>query len=91
MSSDISENLSNFIAQLEPITFLKPRIDDAKKKVAQPSYTQQGVTIVGLKTTLGRFLPVSHEGHGIEKRANREKFVTLTSQFFDSCLKGSNH
>ncbi len=27
------------------------------------------------------------EGHGIEKRANREQFVTMSSQFFDSHLK----
>jgi acetyl esterase/lipase len=28
------------------------------------------------------------EGHGFEKRADREKFVAMTSQFVDSCLKG---
>lgn len=27
------------------------------------------------------------EGHGVEKRANREKFVAMTAQFFDSHLK----
>jgi len=31
------------------------------------------------------------EGHGIEKRANREKVVSMTLQFFDSKLRGLIH
>lgn len=31
------------------------------------------------------------EGHGIEKRANREKVVSMTLQFFDSNLRGLIH
>lgn len=74
MNTDISENLSAFLEQLTPISFLKPRVVD-KKRVAQPSYTQQGVSIVGLKTTTSRFLPVSHEGHGIETYVDKVELL----------------
>ena len=54
-----------FKKQLTPVTSLIPRIDK-KRHVAQPSYTRRVVTIAGIKTVKTRFLPVSHEGQGIE-------------------------
>jgi hypothetical protein len=74
MSTDMSENLSAFLEQLAPISYLKPRVE-TRKKVAQPVYTQQGVTIVGLKTTTGRFLPVSHEGYGIQTYVDKVRLL----------------
>src|SRR6266849_5272325 len=88
MNTDISENLSAFLGQLAPITYLKPRVE-ANKRVAQPVYTQQGVTIVGLKTTTSRFLPVSHEGHGIETYVDKiELLGKRRAEFECRKLKG---
>lgn len=36
-------------------------VEVAKKRILPPPYTLRTVTIVGIKTTVGRFLPVSHE------------------------------
>ena len=54
------------ISQMAGVESLVPRQIDKKRKVAQPTFTRQVVTIVGLKTTTARFLPVSHEGHSNE-------------------------
>jgi CRISPR type I-D-associated protein Csc2 len=37
-----------------------------KKRALPPHYTLRVVTIVGIKTTVGRFMPVSHEGESNE-------------------------
>ena len=37
-----------------------------KKTALPPHYTLRVVTIVGIKTTVGRFMPVSHEGESNE-------------------------
>ncbi len=54
----------------------------AKKETAKlmlpPIYTHKLVTIVGMKTTVGRFLPVSHEGDSIETYV--DKVVVLGAQ-----------
>jgi hypothetical protein len=88
MTTDISENLSAFLGQLAPISSLAPRVE-AKKKVVQPVYTQQAVTIVGLKTTTSRFLPVSHEGRGIETYVDKiELLGKRRAEFGCRKLKG---
>jgi len=50
---------------LAPVSQLIPVTRD-KKTSLPPHYTQQLVTIVGLKTTTARFMPVSHEGDSNE-------------------------
>jgi len=57
--------IEDFKKQLDGIGTLAPRTVKGKK-IAQACYTRQVVTIVGLKTTTGRFLPVSHEGYSNE-------------------------
>ena len=66
-----SEQLAAFISHLTPVEFLKPEPlpvgkSGKKKPVARQGFTDRVVTIAGFKTTVGRFLPVSHDGRGIE-------------------------
>ena len=65
----MSTNLHQFQAQLAPIDTIVPRTLGSGKKdrrVVAPNWTKKVVTIVGVKTTVSRFLPVSHEGHSNE-------------------------
>lgn len=68
---------------LAPISQLIPTTIN-KKFALPPHYTQPIVTIVGLKTTTARFMPVSHEGDSNEtyvdkvddlRGANRAEFI----------------
>ena len=58
-------SLNTFINQMTDVEALVPR-EIKNRKVAQPTFTRQVVTVVGLKTTAAPFLPVSHEGHSNE-------------------------
>lgn len=66
------KSLERFVELLNNIQdVLTPRIlkDTSGKvtgKVTKPSFVKSFVTIVGLKTTTSRFLPVSHEGYSTE-------------------------
>mgnify|MGYP001343556027 FL=1 len=80
--------IEEFKNQLTPATSLIPRIDK-KRHVAQPSYTRRVVTIAGIKTVKTRFLPVSHEGQGIETYVDKlELLESNRAEFISRKLKG---
>lgn len=78
-----------FISQMAGVESLIPRQIDKKRKVAQPTFTRQVVTIVGLKTTTARFLPVSHEGHSNETYVDKVELLgKQRAEFIARKLKG---
>ena len=80
--------IEEFKNQLTPATSLIPRIDK-KRHVAQPSYTRRVVTIAGIKTVKTRFLPVSHEGQGIETYVDKLELLERNrAEFISRKLKG---
>jgi CRISPR type I-D-associated protein Csc2 len=77
-----------FVNQMASVDVLVPRVVN-KRRVAQPIYTRRVVTIVGVKTTKSRFLPVSHEGHGIETYVDKLDLLGKTrAEFIGRKLKG---
>lgn len=79
------ETLAN---QMTPVDALLPRVVN-KRRVAQPIYTRRVITIAGVKTVKTRFLPVSHEGHGIETYVDKLKLLGKTrAEFISRKLKG---
>jgi len=80
--------IETLISQLTPVTALVPRVVN-KRRVAQPFFTRRAVTIAGWKTVKTRFLPVSHEGHGIETYVDRVELLGKTrAEFISRKLKG---
>jgi len=81
--------LTDFTGQMANIEdVLEPR-EVKGKRVAKPIYTRQVVTIVGVKTAKSRFLPVSHEGHGIETYIDKVELLGKTrAEFIARKLKG---
>jgi hypothetical protein len=81
--------LTDFTGQMANIEdVLEPR-EERGKKVAKPIYTRQVATIVGVKTAKSRFLPVSHEGHGIESYIDKVELLGKTrAEFIARKLKG---
>lgn len=81
-------NLETFIEQLSPVTNLVPR-EVGGKKIAQPAWTKQAVTIVGVKTVTNRFLPVSHEGYSNETYVDKVDLLGKTrAEFISRKMKG---
>lgn len=77
-----------FAQQLADVSVLVPR-DHKKGKIAQAIYTRQIVTIVGVKTTTARFLPVSHEGYSNETYVDKVDLLGKTrAEFIGRKLKG---
>jgi len=77
-----------FMEQLADVQTLAPR-DVKGKKIAQAIYTRQVVTVVGVKTTAGRFLPVSHAGYSNETYADKLDLLDKTrAEFIGRKLKG---
>jgi hypothetical protein len=84
----MSTNPENFKAQLAPVTLLVPR-DHKKGRIAQAVYTRQVVTVVGVKTTTARFLPVSHEGYSNETYVDKVDLLGKNrAEFIGRKLKG---
>lgn len=80
--------LDAFINQMAHVNSLTPRVV-SKRKVAQANFTRHVVTIVGLKTTASRFLPVSHEGHSNETYVDKlELLGKQRAEFIGRKLKG---
>ena len=80
--------MENFVEQLAAVGALVPRVVN-KRQVAQPIYTRRVVTIAGVKTAKTRFLPVSHEGHGIESYVDKLELLGKTrAEFISRKLKG---
>jgi len=81
-------NIENFVQQLSPLETLVPR-EIKGKKIAQAIYTRQVVTIVGIKTTASRFLPVSHAGYSNETYVDKLDLLGKTrAEFIGRKLKG---
>jgi CRISPR type I-D-associated protein Csc2 len=82
-------NVHNFINALQGVETLVPR-DVRGKMVAKPNFTRQVTTIVGMKKTTGRFLPVSHGGYSIETYVDKvEDLLKKTrAEFIGRKLKG---
>jgi len=86
-------NLQEFIEGLASTdAVLKPRplkIDSKTSLRAPAIFTRQVATIVGLKTSLGRFLPVSHEGHSNETYVDKVDLLgKMRAEFIGRKLKG---
>lgn len=84
----MNDKLDEFTQALAPISSLVPRqIKD--RKVAQPPWTKQVVTIVGLKTVVNRFLPVSHEGYSNETYVDKIDLLGQNrAEFISRKMKG---
>lgn len=84
--------VSRFVEQLADIGTLVPReITKGKTttKIARPVYTRQVVTIVGVKTTASRFLPVSHAGYSNETYVDKVDLLgKRRAEFIGRKLKG---
>ena len=82
-------SLDRFINQMTEVNSLVPRQITGTRKVAQPTFTRQVVTVVGLKTTIARFLPVSHEGHSNETYVDKVDVLgKQRAEFIARKLKG---
>ncbi len=80
---------TQFAAQLANITTLIPRDHKKVGKIAQAIYTRQIVTVVGVKTTASRFLPVSHQGYSNETYVDKVDLLSKTrAEFIGRKLKG---
>ncbi|MCL6512687.1 MAG: type I-D CRISPR-associated protein Csc2, partial [Anaerolineae bacterium] len=61
-----------------------------KIKIAQAVYARQVVTVVGVKTTTSRFLPVSHAGYSNETYVDKLDLLGKTrAEFIGRKLKGT--
>lgn len=81
-------NLRNLVEQLAPVTNLIPR-EVGGKKIAQPIWTKQVVAIIGVKTVINRFLPVSHEGYSNETYVDKVDLLGRTrAEFISRKMKG---
>ncbi|AEJ60972.1 CRISPR-associated protein Csc2 [Spirochaeta thermophila DSM 6578] len=81
--------LDQFTNQLAAVATLVPRDHKKVGKIAQAIYTRQVVTIVGVKTTTSRFLPVSHEGYSNETYVDKvELWGKTRAEFIARKLKG---
>jgi CRISPR type I-D-associated protein Csc2 len=97
MTSEITQGFSQSQAvvpfsqsHLAGVESLVPRRDPATKKMTlPPHYVQRAVTVVGIKTTVGRFLPVSHEGESNETYVDKVELLGATrAEFIARKLKG---
>ncbi|MBI4489842.1 MAG: type I-D CRISPR-associated protein Csc2 [Deltaproteobacteria bacterium] len=82
-------NVEGFISQLSDVQTLVPR-EVKGKKIAQAIYTRQIVTVVGVKTTTSRFLPVSHAGYSNETYVDKldDLLGKPRAEFIGRKLKG---
>lgn len=80
--------LGKFTGALADVRTLAPRsVKD--KKIAQAVYTRQVVTIVGVKTAVSRFLPVSHAGYSNETYVDKVDLLGKTrAEFIGRKVKG---
>lgn len=89
----MSANLHQFQTKLAPVDTLVPRtlrIGKKTRPVVSPNWTKQVVTIVGVKTTVSRFLPVSHEGHSNETYVDKVEYLggRNRAEFLTRKMKG---
>jgi hypothetical protein len=80
--------LNTFTNQMTGVESVVPR-EIKGRKVAQAIFARQVVTVVGLKTTTSRFLPVSHEGHSNETYVDKVELLgKQRAEFIGRKLKG---
>jgi len=80
--------IESFTRQMAAVDVLIPRVVN-KRRVAQPVFTRRVVTVVGIKTVKTRFLPVSHEGYGMESYVDKLDLLGKTrAEFISRKLKG---
>ena len=89
----MSPNLHQFQEQLAPVDTLVPRplgLGKNARRVVSPNWTKQVVTVVGVKTAISRFLPVSHEGHSNETYVDKVENLGERSraEFLTRKMKG---
>jgi len=89
----VDNNMSQidaFKGQMATTSSLIPRMDKGKKRhVAQLIFARRVATIVGIKTVKSRFLPVSHEGQGIETYVDKLELLDKNrAEFISRKLKG---
>ncbi len=86
----MNDKMNKFEQQLAPIDGLAPRkLEGLKRKVTHPAWTKQAVTMVGVKTVLNRFLPVSHEGHSNESYVDKIDLLDrVRAEFISRKMKG---
>jgi len=86
------QKLSNQLRSIEEVltpNYQRDKNGKITKAVVKPYYTKQFVTIVGLKTTTSRFLPVSHEGYSIETFIDKVELLGKTrAEFIARKMKG---
>lgn len=82
--------IDGFGEALVDVRTLTPRVAN-KKKIAQAIYTRQVVTVVGVKTTTSRFLPVSHAGYSNETYVDKldDLLGKTRAEFIGRKLKGT--
>lgn len=81
-----NDDLAQFCNQLAEVQTLTPRAD---KTIAQAIYTRQIVTVVGVKTTTSRFLPVSHAGYSTDTYVDKLDLLGKSrAEFIGRKLKG---
>ncbi len=82
--------IDEFVGALADVQTLTPRVVN-KKKIAQAIYTRQVVTVVGVKTTTSRFLPVSHAGYSNETYVDKldDLLGKARAEFIGRKLKGT--
>lgn len=81
------EQFAQNLAAAEAV--LKPR-KLGKQFRAPATFTRQAVTIAGVKTVQGRFLPVSHEGHSNETYVDKVDLLKKSrAEFIGRKLKGT--
>ncbi len=86
--SDLN-NFSNALADAQTLTPREVTRGNSTTKIAQAIYTRQVVTIVGVKTTASRFLPVSHAGYSNETYVDKLDLLGKTrAEFIGRKLKG---
>ncbi len=80
---------TQFVEQLSDLNTLAPRDRKKTGRIAQAIYTRQIVSVVGVKTTTARFLPVSHEGYSNETYVDKVDLLGKTrAEFIGRKLKG---
>ncbi|MDI3508331.1 MAG: hypothetical protein PWP48_399 [Clostridiales bacterium] len=87
----MSDNLSNFIKQMNELKdVLEPQpFGNGGKKIAKPSMVKKVATIIGVKTTASRFIPVSHEGYSTDTYIDRvDIFGVNRAEFIGRKQKG---
>jgi CRISPR type I-D-associated protein Csc2 len=86
-------DLDAFRAELAPLDLLIPGPEterDRRKRNLPPHMTNRVVSIVGMKTTQSRFLPVSHEGESNETYVDKVELEgKVRAEFIARKMKGT--